>query len=87
MPRPALEQGPTKLTPSVIISSSISAFQKYSGIDISEGQEYLEYHELTPDIIHAVPYQHLADILKVTKGNALKYQLFCQEFYNKLDSS
>ncbi|KAG8736636.1 hypothetical protein FRC10_009076 [Ceratobasidium sp. 414] len=72
------------LTPSALITASITAFREHSGIDLSEGQAYLEHHELTPEVVPEVPYQDLADHLKIMEGKVLKYQLFCREFLKKL---
>ncbi|KAG9126625.1 hypothetical protein FRC07_002735, partial [Ceratobasidium sp. 392] len=85
---PASESaGPSIWTPSSIpnastrdlISVSVAAFHKHSGLNISNRQDYLVQHKITPDLVSCVPFDNLANNLGIPGGHVLRYQMFCDE--------
>ncbi|KAG8728682.1 hypothetical protein FRC11_010433 [Ceratobasidium sp. 423] len=66
----------------------VLAFKEDVGINIVHKVDALDHHDLTPNIIHEVPHEHLAGIPGLSEGKAIKFQLFChqwtKEFSQKL---
>ncbi|EUC63107.1 hypothetical protein RSOL_479280, partial [Rhizoctonia solani AG-3 Rhs1AP] len=66
----------------------ILAFKDEVGVDIIDKLGVLDHRDLTPNIIHEVPHEHLAGILGLSEGKAIKFQMFCRwwtrEFSQKL---
>ncbi|KAG9086075.1 hypothetical protein FRC07_013212 [Ceratobasidium sp. 392] len=93
---PASESaGPSIRTPSPIpntsirdlISASVAAFHEHSGLDISNRQDYLVQHEITPDLVSRVPFDNLANNLGIPGGHVLWYQMFCDEWAKKYSAA
>ncbi|KAG8718744.1 hypothetical protein FRC09_012180 [Ceratobasidium sp. 395] len=76
-PTPALPE--VKFTEAHILDC-ILAFKEESGIDLGDKVAALQHRDLTPDLIREVPLEHLATVLGVSEGKAIKYHIFCRHW-------
>ncbi|EUC54458.1 hypothetical protein RSOL_050110 [Rhizoctonia solani AG-3 Rhs1AP] len=58
----------------------VLAFKVDVGIDIISKVDALDHRDLTPDIIPEVPHEHLAGVLGVSEGKAIRFRLHCRQW-------
>ncbi|CAE6501942.1 unnamed protein product [Rhizoctonia solani] len=82
-PDPARTPSPLP-EPGAEIEACVIGFKEQVGVDLTGKVDALKQRELGPDIMDKVPFHHLADILGVAEGTAIRFQIFAQSWYVKL---
>lgn len=65
------------------LHTCLVAFKHAKAIDLLDKETVLSENDLTPDIIPKLPLARLQELIALSEGTALKFQVYCEEWYKR----